>query len=100
MDLVDDLVLTPFKEIVDKAGTAVENAGDENVDMLKASQSLLKEGQRALKRIEPLCKKQFEEYGTNFTDTLKENGKDSFWACHTYTGGGPSPTDAYSVQTS
>lgn len=78
MDLVDDLVLTPFKEIVDKAATAVENAGDENADMLKASQTLLKEGQRALKRIEPLCKKQFEEYGTNFTDTLKENGKPSF----------------------
>lgn len=78
MELVDDLVLTPFKEIVDKAGTAAENAGDDNPDMLKASQALLKEGQRALKRIEPLCKKHFEEYGTNFTDTLKENGEASF----------------------
>ncbi|SPN99624.1 uncharacterized protein DNG_02476 [Cephalotrichum gorgonifer] len=73
MDLVDDLVLTPFKEIVDKAQTAVDNAGDDNPDMLKASQTLLKEGQRALKRIEPICKKHFEEYGTNFTDALKEN---------------------------
>ena len=75
MDLVDDLVLTPFKEIVDKATTAVENAGDESPEMLKSSQTLLKEGQRALKRIEPLCQKHFEEYGSNFTDALKENGK-------------------------
>ena len=78
MDLVDDLVLTPFKEIVDKATTAVENAGSENLEMLKTSQTLLKEGQRALKRIEPLCQKHFEEYGSNFTDALKENGK---WLC-------------------
>lgn len=75
MDLVDDLVLTPFKDIVEKAHTAVENAGDANPEMLKTAQALLKEGQRALKRIEPLCKKQFEEYGTAFPDALKENGK-------------------------
>lgn len=74
MDSVDDLVLTPFKEIVEKAATAVGNAGD-YAEMLRASQALLKEGQRALKRIEPMCRKHFEEYGSAFTDALKENGK-------------------------
>ncbi|MBE3110828.1 MAG: hypothetical protein IMZ46_10015 [Acidobacteria bacterium] len=74
MDLVDDLVLTPFKEIVDQAATAVGNAGD-NPEMLKASHALLKEGQRALKKLDPLCRKQFDDYGTAFTDALKGNGK-------------------------
>lgn len=74
MEEVDDLVVTPFKEIVDKAKTAVENAGDSNPSMRKAARALLKEGERGLKRIEPLCKKHFEDYGSNFIASLKENG--------------------------
>ncbi|KAM0431849.1 hypothetical protein ACHAPT_005101 [Fusarium lateritium] len=72
MDDVADLVVTPFREIVDKGRTALENAGD-NKPMLKAAQSLVKEGERALKRIEPLCRKLLDEYGSNFVDALKEN---------------------------
>jgi hypothetical protein len=74
MDLVHDLVLTPFMEIMEKGKTAVENAG-ESQPMLKASQQLLREGQRAVKKIEPLCKKQMEVYGANFVDALKGNGE-------------------------
>lgn len=74
MDEVDDLVVTPFKEIVDKAKTAVENAGDSNPSMLKAAQTLLKEGERGLKRIEPLCKKHLDDYGFNFVAALKDHG--------------------------
>lgn len=76
MDDIADLVVTPFRDIVEKGQTAVENAGDTQ-PMLKAAQSLVKEGERALKRIEPLCRKQLEEYGSNFLDALKENGKRS-----------------------
>jgi len=74
MDLVNDLVLTPFKEIVEKGKTARENAADDHPAMHKASQALVREGERALKKIEPLCKKHVEEYGSNFLDALKENG--------------------------
>jgi hypothetical protein len=74
MDEVDDLVVTPFKEIVDKAKTAVENAGHGNPVMLKAAQSLLKEGERGVKRIEPLCRKHVDDYGYNFIAFLKDNG--------------------------
>ncbi|KAJ4270274.1 hypothetical protein NW762_001950 [Fusarium torreyae] len=74
MDDVADLVITPFRDIVDKGRTAVENAGDDK-PMLKAAQSLVKEGERALKRIEPLCRKHLDEYGSNFLDSLKENGE-------------------------
>ncbi|KAF5017973.1 hypothetical protein F66182_10067 [Fusarium sp. NRRL 66182] len=71
-DDVADLVITPFRDIVDKGRTAVENAGQDKA-MLKASQSLVKEGERALKRLEPLCRKHLDEYGPNFVDALKEN---------------------------
>ncbi|KAM5348209.1 hypothetical protein ACJ41O_008033 [Fusarium nematophilum] len=72
MDDVADLVVTPFRDIVEKGRTAVANAGD-GQPMLKAAQTLVKEGERALKRIEPLCRKHLDEYGSNFLDALKEN---------------------------
>ncbi|KAK6448439.1 hypothetical protein FP744_10004689 [Trichoderma asperellum] len=72
MDDIADLVLTPFRDIVEKGRTAVQNAGDTQ-PMLKASQALLKEGERALKRIEPLCKKHFDDYGPNFIAALRDN---------------------------
>ncbi|EHK43264.1 hypothetical protein TRIATDRAFT_172578, partial [Trichoderma atroviride IMI 206040] len=72
MDDIADLVLTPFRDIVEKGRTAVQNAGDTQ-PMLKASQALLKEGERALKKIEPLCKKQFDDYGPNFIAALRDD---------------------------
>ncbi|KAI1498712.1 hypothetical protein F5X99DRAFT_392380 [Biscogniauxia marginata] len=76
-DEVERLMLAPFKEIVEKSNAAIENASgaDETsaVPMLKAAQSLLKEGERALKRLEPLCNKNYDEYGSNFVDAIKEN---------------------------
>ncbi|KAF5607840.1 hypothetical protein FPANT_683 [Fusarium pseudoanthophilum] len=72
MDDVADLVIAPFRDIVEKGREATQNAGDDKT-MLKASQSLTKEGERALKKIEPLCRKHLDEYGSNFLDALKEN---------------------------
>ncbi|CAG7560199.1 unnamed protein product [Fusarium equiseti] len=72
MDDVIDLVIAPFRDIVEKGRDALENAGDDKA-MLKASQSLIKEGERALKKIEPLCRKHLDEYGSNFLDALKES---------------------------
>jgi hypothetical protein len=74
MDDVVELVVTPFQDIVEKGRTAVENAGDDQ-PMLKAARALVKEGERALKKIEPLCRKNLDDYGSNFLDALKENGK-------------------------
>lgn len=74
MDEVDDLVLAPFRDIVEKAKQAVHNAGSDNPAMLKAAQTLIKEGERGLKRIEPLCNKHIDEYGPNFIAALKDNG--------------------------
>lgn len=74
MEVVIELVLSPFRDIVEKAQAAINNAGD-SVPMLKAAQTLLKEGERALKRIEPICQKHLAEYGPGFVDILRENGK-------------------------
>ncbi|KAI1853256.1 hypothetical protein JX266_001962 [Neoarthrinium moseri] len=77
-DEIERLVLSPFKEIVEKANTAIENATDADdqeaaAPMLKAAQSLVKEGERALKKIEPLCQRNYAAYGSNFVDAMKES---------------------------
>lgn len=71
------LVVTPFREIVDKGKTALDNAADSD-PMRKAATSLIKEGERALKRIEPICFKHFEHFGTNFRHALQENGRQTY----------------------
>lgn len=86
-DEVEHLVIAPFREIVEKANVAVENAKaageDVSAPMLKAAQSLAKEGDRALKKIEPLCNKAHEEYGCSFVDAIKEHGRRSaVTSCH------------------
>lgn len=75
MDQVADLVLTPFRDIVEKGKTALENAGSDHADMAKAATTLVREGERALKRIEPQCQHHLDEFSSNFLDALKENGK-------------------------
>lgn len=77
-DDVHILVLAPFLDIVEKGKIAMRNSKDAepplSEDMCKTAQKLVQEGERAVKRIEPLCKKHLEEYGANFVNALKENG--------------------------
>ncbi|KAI1147837.1 hypothetical protein F4825DRAFT_465381 [Nemania diffusa] len=74
---VEGLVLAHFREIVEKGKAAIENvesAGDQApAPMLKAAQNLVKEGERALKKIEPISTANYEEYGSNFINAIKEN---------------------------
>ncbi|PHH65869.1 hypothetical protein CDD81_1238 [Ophiocordyceps australis] len=72
MEEVVGLVIGPFGDIVEKSKAAVANARDCEL-MLDAGQKLLKEGERALKCLEPLCQKHHEEYGFNFVNAVKEN---------------------------
>lgn len=72
---VDDLVLAPFRDIVAHGEAAVSKAEDSaDGEMLRAAQILVKEGERALKKIEPVCRKGYDEYGPNFIDALMDNG--------------------------
>ncbi|KAL2214125.1 hypothetical protein CC79DRAFT_1392006 [Sarocladium strictum] len=69
---VAPLVLAPFHEIVSRGQEALANAGDSQ-PMREAAQSLVKEGERAIRKIEPLVKKYITEYDVNFHMALKEN---------------------------
>ncbi|CAK7269766.1 hypothetical protein SEPCBS57363_003766 [Sporothrix epigloea] len=71
---IDFLLLNPFVEIVEKAQIALDAAqAAQNVDMLKAAQALLKEGERARKAIEPIAKRQMALYGESFVTALKDH---------------------------
>lgn len=70
-----DLVLAPFREIISQGNIAIDNAvRDRNDGMIKAAQGLVREGGKALKKIEPLCLKYYNEYGSAFVDALKDDG--------------------------
>lgn len=78
------LLLGPFKEVVERGKEALanaEDAGEENAElsrlMLKAAQGVVKEGERALKRLQPLWDGQIEKYGDAFRDGLGQNGMDA-----------------------
>lgn len=74
MEAVSELVLAPFREIVTKSSAARQNAQD-NEQMQKAAAGLAKDGEKALKTLEPLCQKNVEEYGVIFVNAVKENRK-------------------------
>lgn len=72
---VQDLVLSSFQDVIIKGRTALDNATAASaLPMQKAAQGLVSNGERALKKIEPLCRRQVEDYGGSFVDALKENG--------------------------
>ena len=89
---VEELVIQPFREVVEHGKEAVANAEaaagagpDDNdadsinqqnaTDMLKAARSLVKEGERALQRLLPLWKERVDKYGDAFTETMRQNGE-------------------------
>ena len=84
-EVLHGFVLAPFREIVEKGKTALENAGDgrsrESKQMRKAAEGLIREGERAIKRIEPLCNSHLGKFGANFIGALKENGMLSLMGC-------------------
>jgi len=85
-EVVEVLVLAPFREIVIKAKTAAENAQaaaessgetaaqDGAKAPARAARRLEREGERALLKIEPLCRRHLDTCGQNFIDALKDDG--------------------------
>lgn len=78
---VEELVINPFKEVVERGNEALANAADAAQDdpdvaahMSKAAQAVVKEGERALKRIQPLWDSHVDRYGDVFKDSIRENG--------------------------
>lgn len=76
--VVRDLVTAPFHEIVEKGNAALDNAPNNTYGAVitKSAQALVKEGERALKKMEPLCKKLLESGPSlTFVNALKDNGR-------------------------
>lgn len=81
-EAVEDLVLAPFREIVAQGTAALSNAdeaggrgGEKESKLRAAAQGLMREGERALRRLEPLCWRRGEEFGGAFVDALKDDGE-------------------------
>lgn len=76
----EELILNPFHEVVDRGKEAVANAegaADEDAEvsrlMGKAGVAVVKEGERALKRLQPLWDSQVDKYGDAFKESLSQN---------------------------
>jgi hypothetical protein len=82
---VEELIIRPFREVVERGKEAADNAdaAGDDVDaelskaMAKAARSVLKEGERALKRIQPLWDSQVERFGDSFKNSIRQNGMSS-----------------------
>lgn len=73
---IRDLILAPFRDLVAQGRVAGANADKANkVDMRTMAQSLVKEGERALRRLESLCQKKYEDFGAVFVNALKDDGE-------------------------
>ncbi|GAO19531.1 hypothetical protein UVI_02040550 [Ustilaginoidea virens] len=70
---VAEFILTPFHDIVHKAKEAACNAPDEASPMRKTAESLAREGQRALNRLQPLLNKILSQHGPAFVNRIKNH---------------------------
>lgn len=104
---VEDLVIQPFREVVERGKEAVANAeaaarssgvddngvnastGQNVTGMLKTARSLVREGDRALQRLLPLWKERVEKHGEAFTENMRQNGEYLFTLCYTVSQAGP-----------
>ncbi|KAM0281459.1 hypothetical protein ACHAQH_003489 [Verticillium albo-atrum] len=77
---VEELIITPFKEVIERGQDAVANAQTAEDDdpelskqMAKAAQVLIKEGERALKRLQPLWDAHIDKFGDAFKDAIRDS---------------------------
>lgn len=78
---VEELIINPFKEVVERGCEALANAEDAQHDdpelskqMHKSAQAIVREGERALKRIQPLWDSHVDRYGDDFKESMRDNG--------------------------
>lgn len=86
----EDLIIQPFKELVQRGKEAIKSAQDAQDahhdgisvettnQMLKSANGVVKEGERALQKLYPLWASQLERYGEAFLEAINNNGLYSF----------------------
>ncbi|EFX05603.1 hypothetical protein CMQ_3672 [Grosmannia clavigera kw1407] len=77
----DELIFRPFREVAERGNEAVANIGEAGDDLngdaagansllAKAGRALVKEGERAMKRLQPVWDGQAEKYGNAFKEAM------------------------------
>ncbi|KAJ0269631.1 hypothetical protein COL940_012293 [Colletotrichum noveboracense] len=76
----EELIIAPFQEVVDRSKEAIEHAekaqsgnSELAVQMMKSAQMVFREGERALKRVQPLWDSQVDKHGDSFKDAVGDN---------------------------
>ncbi|KAL2754047.1 hypothetical protein ACRALDRAFT_2028557 [Sodiomyces alcalophilus JCM 7366] len=79
---VEELILTPFREVVARGHDAASHAAAAQSDhpdlarrIDKASQAVIREGERALKRVQPQWDAHVAKYGDAFKEIIRENDR-------------------------
>jgi hypothetical protein len=82
---IEELIIAPFREVVDRGKEAAANAdaavqdGDDDDEsakrMAKAAKGVVREGERALRRLQPLWDDQVEKHGDTFKAAMGKNGE-------------------------
>ncbi|KAI0598273.1 hypothetical protein F4775DRAFT_556058 [Biscogniauxia sp. FL1348] len=78
---VEELVIQPFREVVERGKEAIANAEASDHDhdaassgvMVKSARALVKEGERALQKLTPLWQSQVDKHGDAFKEALRYN---------------------------
>jgi hypothetical protein len=77
----EELILRPFTEVVEAGNNAVANAEDAADDdpelaerMAKAARAIVREGERALKRLKPIWYRQVDLHGETFKEAILQHG--------------------------
>ncbi|KAI1075552.1 hypothetical protein F5B20DRAFT_559361 [Whalleya microplaca] len=77
---VEELVLEPFREVMERGNEAVANAEairdvdpDASKQMLRSARSLAREGERALQKVPPIWKSQVDKLGGAFIEAIRQN---------------------------
>ena len=76
----EELIVRPFREVVGRGNEAITNADDADDDdsieqsvrdnLVRCGHSLVREGERALKRLQPVWDGQVEKYGDAFKEAM------------------------------
>ncbi|KAJ3543697.1 hypothetical protein NM208_g3439 [Fusarium decemcellulare] len=72
MDLIEDLIITPFSEMIENGHIAIHNAGTAQ-PMLRIAEALVREADRAMRRIQRLAQKRILRHGLDFVHAVQDS---------------------------
>jgi hypothetical protein len=71
----EDLLIRPFRDVVALGSAAAANAANKGDPMSRAAQALVREGERALNKVQVVWKDQVAKHGDNFKEAILQQRK-------------------------